>query len=328
LQLKILAVDDDSFILELIPMILAQVGAHEVALARSGEDALRALESALSPFDCFLIDIQMPEMDGIELCKHIRNLPVYRQVPIIMLTAMTEKSFIDRAFAAGATDYATKPFDVIELKARLGMADRLIEAKRMAANLQASEKDAAPLDTNLQMVGEDELWINGIETITSLVALGNYLEALSPSGRHSMQVFAIEAFGFASIKVRASSAEHALLLAEIVGAIHVTLQPYGYLMAQAGPGLFVCVTSNPTTLDPEYTESEIQSVLDDKDCVFDHGEPMDVVIAVGNPIKPGLIKKIDVNALFNRVVARAKARAVANTAASRGPNIRPTPNSR
>jgi hypothetical protein len=174
----------------------------------------------------------------------------------------------------------------------------------------------------------DGLRIDGFDTVTSVVALGNYLAVLSASGQRSTQVFAIEADGFASVRARASAPELAYLLAEIVGAIHHTLQPYGYLMAHAGQGVFICASNGPLPLDPEEVESEIQSLLDDAGCVFDNGDPMDIVIAVGQPIQPGLVKTLGTDALFHRVMSRARAKADARTDSPRRPNIRPVPNVR
>ncbi|WP_157706110.1 response regulator [Roseovarius faecimaris] len=72
-------------------------------------------------FDCFLMDIQMPGTDGIEFCKYLRNRSDYKRSLILMLTAMSEKSYLDRAFAAGADDYITKPFEIGDLRERLGL---------------------------------------------------------------------------------------------------------------------------------------------------------------------------------------------------------------
>ncbi len=322
LVLKILVVDDDSYILELVPLLVAQIGAHEVILAQSGIDALNVIGSEPVPFDCFLFDIQMPSMDGIELCQRVRQLQGYRHTPIIMLTAMTEKSFIDRAFLAGATDYATKPFDMIELRARLNMAERLVKMGKETAALEATELANTALAEDPD---PEPLHIAGLDTIIGVTALGNYLTALSVSGQLSTQVFAIKADGFVNIEARSTIEERTYFIAEIVRAIHTVLQPYGYLMAQFTPGVFICSSNCALPLDPETVESEIQSLLDDSNCVFDTGAPMEVDIAMGSPIQPGLVGTLGIDAFFDRVVSRAKARAVAKSSLTRQPNIRTVP---
>ncbi len=71
--MKMLAVDDDEVILDLLSLILEQEGHTDVVMSNSGEHALGVIDNTLSPFDCILLDIQMPKMDGIELCAKIRG---------------------------------------------------------------------------------------------------------------------------------------------------------------------------------------------------------------------------------------------------------------
>ncbi|AZL60772.1 response regulator [Tabrizicola piscis] len=324
--MKILAVDDDSFILELIPMIIAQAGVHDVTLALSGEEALGIIAAETVPFDCFLFDIQMTGIDGIELCRRVRNLQDYRQTPIIMLTAMTERHFIDKAFAASATDFATKPFDVTDLLARIAKADLMARSDRQAAD-QAPNGDADP-SVDAMARTEDHivpLWVDGLDNIISLVALGNYLTVLSSNGQHSTRVFAVDANAVTGQDALAGGPEYTELLTQVARAIDATLGPHGYLMACARPGEFLCVSNSTALPEPEVIESEIQALLDEKILTFDDGDLMDVVIAVGDSILPGLVKAKDVDALFNRVIGRAKARAQAQDDSLKQPNIRPLP---
>lgn len=73
-EIRILVVDDDPFILELIPMISAKAGFSQVTPAASGEEALELLTGSDTLFDCLLLDISMPGMDGIELCRRVRQI--------------------------------------------------------------------------------------------------------------------------------------------------------------------------------------------------------------------------------------------------------------
>lgn len=314
--MRILAVDDDSYILELIPMIIAQLGAHEVALASSADEALTVIQGAADPFDCFLLDIQMPGMDGIDLCGRVRSMPAYAKAPIIMLTAMTEKPFIDRAFAAGATDYATKPFDLHELRARLRVADLLVKAIRS----RTEDEHSADQDIAAQVeIGATT--IADVPNVVSVMALGNYLAALSTSGLHSTQVFAIEVDGFAAVSAKASASDRSYALTEIADTIATVLKPHGYLMAYAEQGCFLCVSNSPSLHDPEYMESEMGSIFDDKLCVLDSGDPVDIDFAVGQPLQPGIVKTQGAAFLFDRAIARAQARANARRTSPRPPNI-------
>ena len=99
--MKILAVDDEPFILELLPMLAAKSGFPDVTTAHSGDLALETLVQASAPFDCLLLDINMPGMDGIELCSRVRQLDRYEKTPILMLTAMSERDHRPRLQGGG-----------------------------------------------------------------------------------------------------------------------------------------------------------------------------------------------------------------------------------
>jgi len=93
--MKILVVDDDEVIRHILVETLAISGFPDVTVAESGKEALEIVASTKTPFNCLLLDIQMPDMDGISLCRALRSTPGYSRAPIIMVTAMTEKRYID-----------------------------------------------------------------------------------------------------------------------------------------------------------------------------------------------------------------------------------------
>ena len=123
--MHLLAIDDEPSILELLETLIQFDADHTVETASSVADALELLaRPGAKAFDCFIADIQMPGTDGIELCQILRGRPDNRQTPVLMLTAMSEYSYIDRAFSAGANDYITKPFDIMKLRALIGQLDK------------------------------------------------------------------------------------------------------------------------------------------------------------------------------------------------------------
>ena len=104
-MMRILAVDDDNVFLEILEQVLVSYGYSDLTLVESGVLAAEAIQAAKEPFDCFLLDIQMPEIDGIQLCQWIRSHALYATTPILMITAMAEREYVESAFSAGATDY-------------------------------------------------------------------------------------------------------------------------------------------------------------------------------------------------------------------------------
>lgn len=110
---KLLIVDDDAHIRELIQLFLAQEG-FDLFEASDGVEAMAIVEKV--KIDLAIIDIMMPNMDGWQLCQEIRN---FSDIPILMLTAKGETSQKVKGFNLGADDYLVKPFEPIELVIRV-----------------------------------------------------------------------------------------------------------------------------------------------------------------------------------------------------------------
>ena len=109
----ILLIDDEPMMLDLLSLYLSPLG-YNCIKKESARSAIQYLE--LHSVDLILLDIMMPDMDGLEACKEIRK---YWDTPIIMITAMSEKTDIVKGLNTGADDYISKPFDEEELIARI-----------------------------------------------------------------------------------------------------------------------------------------------------------------------------------------------------------------
>ena len=109
----VLVVDDDVRNIFSLTSVLEDHG-MTVSFAENGRDALEKLPE-LDDVDIVLMDIMMPEMDGYETTKAIREMPKFRQLPIIALTAKAMKGDREKTIAAGASDYITKPVDTEQL---------------------------------------------------------------------------------------------------------------------------------------------------------------------------------------------------------------------
>ena len=116
MKARILVVDDEPDMLELIETNLSAAG-FNVLQAATGEEALR--QARALPPQLILLDLMLPELDGLEVCKLLRQDPATRSIPIVMLTARAAE--IDRVLGLelGADDYVTKPFSMRELVLRV-----------------------------------------------------------------------------------------------------------------------------------------------------------------------------------------------------------------
>jgi len=113
---RILVVDDQAANVRVVTALLERHG-YAVTAASNGKDALQAATGEVP--DLLLLDMMMPGMDGFELLAALRELPGFRQVPTVFLTAAQDRDLLLRAFEAGAVDYVTKPFMPEELLARV-----------------------------------------------------------------------------------------------------------------------------------------------------------------------------------------------------------------
>ncbi|MGM9521383.1 MAG: response regulator transcription factor [Oscillospiraceae bacterium] len=111
--MKILVVDDEKLLVKGIKFNLENEG-YQVETAYDGEEGLNLAKSG--NFDLILLDLMMPKLSGLEVCMRIRE---FSTVPIIMLTARTDDMDKIIGFEYGADDYVTKPFNILELKARI-----------------------------------------------------------------------------------------------------------------------------------------------------------------------------------------------------------------
>ncbi len=139
---RIIAVDDSDIAQEFIRSNLAELGYDNVVSFLDPTAALEAIETGEAEADLILMDIMMPVIDGIELCARIRGIDAWRDVPIIMLTSRKDMESLSRAFVAGANDYVTKPFNRIELQARMKSSLRLKSelSRRRASENRGSKR--------------------------------------------------------------------------------------------------------------------------------------------------------------------------------------------
>ena len=122
---SVLVVEDEEDIRELVSYNLLKEG-YQVAGVASGEDALSAVESKTP--DLILLDIMLPGLDGLRVCRRLKENPSFQSIPIIMLTAKGEESDVVAGLNMGADDYVTKPFSPKVLLARVQAVLRRAEA--------------------------------------------------------------------------------------------------------------------------------------------------------------------------------------------------------
>ena len=129
---RILVVDDNDDNLYTLKLHLDLEGYTDIETARDGEEAIARLKAGA--FDLVLLDVMMPKVDGFEVLSWLRDQARLRDLPVIMISALTEMSSMARCIELGAIDYLLKPFNPVLLKARLGAT---LEKKRLRDEVDA-----------------------------------------------------------------------------------------------------------------------------------------------------------------------------------------------
>ena len=137
--MKILIAEDDHISRRILQTILTKQG-NEVTAAEDGLKALEALQKETP--DILITDWMMPDLDGLQLSRQVRELDLPSYVYIILLTALTDKQRIIEGLDAGADDYITKPYDKTELIARVRAGERVIRLERTLREKNAELSDA------------------------------------------------------------------------------------------------------------------------------------------------------------------------------------------
>jgi two-component system, sensor histidine kinase and response regulator len=150
---KILIVDDNPKNLQVLGSILRS-NYFLVEFSMNGQGAINWLQE--EKFDLILLDIMMPEMDGYETCRQIRNDKTNDNIPIIFLTAKTDQESIIKGFSVGGQDYITKPFDSEELLARVNTHLELKFSREYLKNInEVLEKQVSERTLELQKANEE-----------------------------------------------------------------------------------------------------------------------------------------------------------------------------
>lgn len=284
-DMRILAVDDDMIMLEILSGVIDVAGYQHLTLASSGKDALRYIANSTVPYDCLLLDIQMPEMDGIQLCEKIRAIEGYDETPIIMVTAMSDKTYVEAAFIAGATDYVTKPFDVLELGARIKMAERLIDSR---AELKVKTTQATRIQNELnskyRSVHTSSIGARSIQGLIEFERFEQKLTMFSKKELISSSVYAVKLASANVIFSQLLASEQKLLIQEITLAITESLPAEGSFVAYRGNGVFVCVSKRSSRSSEKAIEFNLSYLIDNMEASEFGARQGNIRLSVGKSV--------------------------------------------
>ncbi len=172
----ILIIDDTPQNIQVLASILSDQE-YEIEYALSGKEGLNLLNA--ESIDLVLLDIMMPEMDGYEVCKIIRELPQFNEIPIIFLTAKTDKESVYEGFDLGAQDFVTKPFDHRELLARIKTQIELRNSRLLLRNFNSQLEEEVAKRTLELKDSNEKLEIANSELLGLDTLKSNFLAMIS-----------------------------------------------------------------------------------------------------------------------------------------------------
>lgn len=171
---RVLVVDDNRVNRQLLTALLERNGDFVIDLAEDGEEALRRITTV--PPDIILLDLMMPKLDGFEMCRRLRENPLWQEIPVLVQSSLNRPQDRARAFAAGATDYIAKPINVVELVSRVRIH---LQNRALVSDLQQFRRRT-----------ESELWLARKMQERLLPDRQRLSEALGELGLHVDSLFA------------------------------------------------------------------------------------------------------------------------------------------
>ncbi len=284
--MQVLIADDEPATRRLLEATLQRWG-YTVRLASDGVAAWEALEPEGGP-RLAILDGQMPGMDGLEVCRRVRTLPADRYIYIILLTSRSAKEEVAHGLDSGADDYLRKPFEPVELRARLRVGSRTLAlhgeliAAREALRVQATR-----------------------DALTGILNRGAILEAmkreLDRSTRHGspLGLLLVDIDFFKRVNDTFGHAAGDAVLREVTRRLADAIRPYD-LLGRLGGEEFLVVSNDCDVADTVQLGERLRLRISSEPIVFE-GESISVTASIGTaaigldgaPTAAGLIQAAD-----------------------------------
>jgi CheY-like chemotaxis protein len=279
-DVKILAVDDDPFIRDMLTHIIGSWGLATLTTAESAEKAILVISREKQLFDCLLIDMRMLGVSGKELCSWVRTLPDYKDTPIFMVTALSDKSDIDAAFLAGASDYISKPISPPDIISRVNQVYRRFNKSTSGKAVEGQYLTSDSFDFNKPMR------LGGVNGEIEIDAMENYIVKTSKASAEHTQIFSFVIKDAAKICAICNQKTFINIL-QITGMmISRCLSGHQFFISNAGYGAFVVVLDNLSITDNFWNglEARIHAKLRDIKIPLSSGGSIGVVPYMSQPL--------------------------------------------
>ncbi|MCA0928062.1 response regulator [Ruegeria profundi] len=276
--MKLLVVDDDPTFTELMVAELSLLGLDSVDVVHSGQDALDCISASQTPYDCYLVDVEMPGMNGVELCERITTNPLTKRAPVIMVSSSASLEHIDGAFAKGATDYLNKPLQRRELQGRMRMVQALATQTSKPTFTSDSKTDAL-----------DAVSLSEIPNCIDYLAMQNYVLKLGSLRINSFIAFGIHIVNLSDVFGNKDQSGQMDALMDVAEMISESFGGAEYLMSYAGQGDYVVLLPRARGFDKDAFEDQLELKFSELADWYKSAGEVGPVVQIGTPIYRNLL---------------------------------------
>lgn len=256
--MRILLVDDDTIFTDVLAAELTARGLKDVTVAHSAQAALDLVEAQRVPFDCYLLDIVMDGMDGVELCRRLRDRQDCRTAPIVMITSAPAAGYMGRAFEAGATDFMRKPLDLVEMEGRINSAMLLVESTRKQRRNRCALRTLISSVSDFDLIDlSQKVCFPDVAGMVDYYQIENHLLRME-EGAEPVSLFRVQIRDFARLRKRADRASLLGQLHAISVTISETVTARRFLLSYLGHGRFVFCVIGSCDVVPHLLQSRLR----------------------------------------------------------------------
>lgn len=315
--MKILMVDDDPIALDLLKTCLQEANFPDVTVAQSAKEAEAMIADPSRSFDCFLLDIEMPKKNGVELCSYIRGIDRYLMTPVLMITRLNNSASIEKSFLKGATDYIVKPFDFDDVNERIQVAHRLVLDRKvaiesyLATQVQAKKHNRnGPSEIRQRkttLLEKDHYEIEDTGLLPDFT-LENYINKMIRAESSDVEVMCVKVVDMKLLSKSLGREEFNAFIADLLAAIKEYAGKNEVFISHLGDGVLLCAADQVNYGDPRRIEKGVRNILAKTNTTWRTGMGSTPEISIGKPFKVSRTGRPNFNRLVKVALARVEAR--------------------